>query len=240
MRAAANKRSKGSESVDFSLEEQAYAAKIVKMISPLVEPLAEVLQPRTEVVLHDFTKFPNTIVAIGGTNAGRGIGGPPTDLGIQTMMSGASDHLIRYRTEMPDGLVMRSSSLLLKAPDGRAVASLCINTDVRDVERTQQFLAAFASMNVPAEQEPAAPATGMAEKFPLSVEALAEGILHDAISSIGVPVELMKKAHKVAVVRELKERGFFTIREAAELAAEWLDSSRYTIYKYLNELDDER
>jgi predicted transcriptional regulator YheO len=46
----------------------------------------------------------------------------------------------------------------------------------------------------------------------------------------------MKKAHKVAVARDLAQRGFFAIREAVDVIAQRLDVSRYTIYNYLNEL----
>ena len=47
----------------------------------------------------------------------------------------------------------------------------------------------------------------------------------------------MKKEHKVEVVRHLRARGFFLLRDAAEMAAQALRCSRFSIYNYLNELD---
>lgn len=221
--------------VKFTREQKAHAAQVVKLLAPVIPALAEALQPRTEVVLHDMTKFPNTIAAIGGTITGRDIGGPLTDQGVQAVRSGRKDHIIRYRSDMPDGTVMRSSTIMFEGPGGRAVASLCINTDVQDLERAQRILTAL----IGSDNEPLA-ADAPTETFPVSVESLTEGILRDAIAAVGVPIDLMKKTHKVAVVRELDKRGFFTIREAVEIAAARLDVSRYTIYNYLNELDTEQ
>ncbi len=51
-----------------------------------------------------------------------------------------------------------------------------------------------------------------------------------------MPVELMKKQHKAAVVRELDEAGYFLIKDAVDFLAAELKVTRYTIYNYLNEI----
>jgi len=54
-------------------------------------------------------------------------------------------------------------------------------------------------------------------------------------------VDLMQKRHKIAVVNDLKDRGFFMLKESVEMAAAALQVTRFTIYNYLNELgNDER
>jgi predicted transcriptional regulator YheO len=75
------------------------------------------------------------------------------------------------------------------------------------------------------------------ETFPRNIDDLARSVLRDAMAATGVPPELMHKRHKVAVVGELRRRGFFAIRDGVELAAAALGISRYTIYNYLNELE---
>jgi predicted transcriptional regulator YheO len=224
----------------FTAGERAHAARVVQLMAPVVAPLAAALQPRTEVVLHDLTKMPNTIAAIAGTITGRVVGGPPTDLGLRVFSTRWNEHLIGYRTDTADGRPMRSSSIFFRADTGTAVVCLCLNSDVSDLERARDVLSALTVTTtgldldgpVPAGQQVAGPV----ETFPVSVEALTEGILRDAVAATGVPIELMKKAHKIDVVRELDRRGFFTIREAVDLAAQRLGVSRFTIYNYLNEL----
>ena len=53
-----------------------------------------------------------------------------------------------------------------------------------------------------------------------------------------MPVSLMRKAHKVDAVRSLKRRGFFMLRDAVEMAARALGVTRFTIYNYLNEIEE--
>jgi len=48
-----------------------------------------------------------------------------------------------------------------------------------------------------------------------------------------------QKRHKIAVVNDLKDRGFFMLKESVEMAAQALQVTRFTIYNYLNELGNE-
>lgn len=217
----------------FTAAERARAAQVVELFSPLVPVLAQALDPRTEVVLHDLTCMPDTIAAIGGSITGREVGGPPTDLGLRDFASGRGEHQINYRTETGDGLVMRSSSLFFHAPSGKAVACLCINSDIDDLERARKVLAALTGTS---ESDKGGAVVKPGETFPVSVDKLAEGLLRNAIEAVGAPVDLMKKSHKIQVVQELNENGFFNIREAVDIAAKRLQVSRYTVYNYLNEL----
>lgn len=222
----------------YTVAERAHAELVGAVLGPSIAGLARALGPRTEVVLHDLTKMPNSIAAIGGPITGRAVGGPSTDLGLRVFNSGWDEDLIGYRTETEDGLVMRSSSVFFRAPSGKPVACLCINTDINALLSAQEVL---SSLTATASIDPAVEVTSVRnETFALSIDALAEGILRETISAVGVPIHLMKKSHKVDVVRELDSRGFFTIREAVDLLAERLKVSRYTIYNYLNELQPEQ
>lgn len=67
---------------------------------------------------------------------------------------------------------------------------------------------------------------------------VADSVLEQAIAATGVPVSLMAKRHKLAVVADLKQRGFFNLRESAERAGRALGVTRYTIYNYLKEIEN--
>jgi predicted transcriptional regulator YheO len=64
-------------------------------------------------------------------------------------------------------------------------------------------------------------------------------MVQHTIAAIGIPVELMHKPHKMAVVRELDSRGFFLIKDAVEDTAKALHVTRFTVYNYLNEIRDD-
>jgi selenocysteine lyase/cysteine desulfurase len=69
-----------------------------------------------------------------------------------------------------------------------------------------------------------------------TVEGLQRLLVDSAVGKAGIPVGLMKKPHKAAVVRELDEAGFFLVKDAVDHLAAELDVTRYTIYNYLNEI----
>ena len=130
---------------------------------------------------------------------------------------------------------MRSSSIFFRAPSGRAVACLCLNTDISEVVRAQMLLRDLSAITL---IDPSLQSNeSAAERFPTSVEDLAQGILAEAVAEIGMSTEAMKKREKIEVVRRLRERGFFTMREAVPIAAQYLGVGRHTIYNYLNEIE---
>lgn len=221
---------------------------INRVLALLVAPLqTAVLQP-TEVVLHDLRRMPNTVRAIAGTVTGRRVGDPPTDKLLERVAAGELHHEIGYRSQLPDGRVLQSTTIIYTDADGRPAAALCLNTDVSAWVSLRSALDRFvlghetsmppAASMLSGSGGPAGPSatSRQGESFPHSVEELCDLLVDAAIASIGVPVEQMRKEQKLQVVAELERRGFFLVKQAPETAAAALKVSRFTIYNYLNEL----
>ncbi|MGI6871488.1 aminotransferase class V-fold PLP-dependent enzyme [Amycolatopsis sp. 3B14] len=187
---------------------------VLSALVPAVSGLAAMLGPGNEVVLHDLSKLPDSIVAIAGGITGREPGGPMTDLLLGLVRRGTTHDLTNYETHGPDGRPIRSSTIFLRDPDGVAIGCLCVNSEVT--------------------QGPASEVR--AESFPPDVDSLQRFLVDRAVAQAGIPVGLMKKKHKAAVVRELDEAGFFLIKDAVDFLAGELEVTRYTIYNYLNEI----
>lgn len=210
-------------------EFRAAAARVVAAYRPLVEPLAAALAPGVEVVLHDLSRLPNSVVAIAGGLSGRAAGAPATDLGLRLLMQDdPPDSVVGYRTELPGGVVCRSSTIFLRGEATRPVAALCLNRDVSRLTQARDLLAELVDT-------PASSGHDRSETFYDSVENLTDDLLRRAIGAIGVDVAEMSKSDKTRVVKDLEQRGFFLIKESVELAARTLGVSRYTIYNYLND-----
>ncbi|WP_053736566.1 aminotransferase class V-fold PLP-dependent enzyme [Nocardia sp. NRRL S-836] len=178
---------------------------------PTVDSLASALGPDTEVVVHDLSRLPNSIIAIAGSLTGRQVGGPMTDLLLGLVRRGTTTDMPGYETYAPDGRAIWSSTTFVRDASGVAVGCLCVNK-----------LAAHE-------------ASGPVESFPQDVDTLQRVLVEKAVADVGVPVELMKKVHKSQVVRVLDEAGFFLIRDSVDHLASVLGVTRYTIYNYLNE-----
>lgn len=209
-------------------------AQVLAVLTALVEPLAATLPGDSEVVLHDLRRLPHSIVAIAGDVTGRDVGSPSTDMLLRKAADGTLATTVGYETRLPDGRVLRSTTIVVRDSAGTPVAALCINSDVM----IWQAVKAIAEAMLPgatAEQHTEPPA----EKFVRDIDELAQHLLTETIDACGVPVELMQKKHKLAVVSDLKDRGFFLLKESVEIAAQALQVTRFTIYNYLNELGNE-
>lgn len=224
--------------------------QLLFLLAQLVGPLAQAFPGTAEVLLHDLSKLPNSIVAIAGDVTGRHVGDPATDVLLRHLKSGDTSPLVGYRTELPGGREGRSTTVILRLDTGEPAAALCVNSDVTDWRTVSTLLDGLLTLGgrdlrrgaAPELRTPdpsAAPVQG-GEIFAHSVDDLADAVIGQAIASTGMPVELMKKRHKLRVVAELESRGLFMVRDAVEMAATALRVSRYTIYNYLNELAAER
>ncbi|MEU3780198.1 helix-turn-helix transcriptional regulator [Streptomyces sp900129855] len=227
------------------------AESVNRVLELLVAPLqAAVLQP-TEVVLHDLRRIPHTVRAIAGHVTGRRVGDPPTDKLLERVAAGDLRHEIGYRSQLPDGRILQSTTIVYTDDEGRPAAALCLNTDVSAWVALRSVMDRFVlghdgtsvpsmpsmpSPPLPAQGQPETTAARQGESFPRSVEELCDLLVEAAVTEVGIPVEEMRKEHKLQVVAELERRGFFLVKQAPETAAAALGVSRFTIYNYLNEL----
>jgi predicted transcriptional regulator YheO len=65
-------------------------------------------------------------------------------------------------------------------------------------------------------------------------------ILEDCLAAVGKPVSALTKPDRMKVIALLRQRGGFSFQKAVPQVAQRLGVSRYTVYKYLSELDAQR
>lgn len=114
---------------DFKAQDSAERALIIQSLAQLVEPLAS-LMADCEVVVHDLSQVPNTIVAIAGGLTGRKVGDPATDVLLKQMAEGRVRTMVNYSSVLPDGRRIRCATIAVKDSRGNPVAALCINSNV--------------------------------------------------------------------------------------------------------------
>ncbi|MFD1717268.1 helix-turn-helix transcriptional regulator [Georgenia deserti] len=222
---------------------------LIALFAGIVEPLGQSLPPSAEVVLHDLNQLPNSIVAVHGDVTGRRVGDPATDLLLEQASTGEFRDMVGYRTQLMDGRTLRSTTMIVRTSDGVPVAALCLNSDTTAWQSVERIARAMIGRGPEDENARSAPSASAAddrsttevsgELFAHDVDELAAHLIHQAIRDQDVPVDLMRKEHKLAVVRDLKARGLFMLRDAVEMIAGSLQVTRFTIYNYLNEIGDE-
>jgi predicted transcriptional regulator YheO len=210
----------------------------VKPFIPVVETLAAMLGPNYEIVLHDFTDTEHSIIKIAnGHITGREVGAPATDLILaHAGKTTPTDKIIGYRTRARNGAELRSSTVFIKDAKGRVVGALCLNLDLTPYLSMRHSLDEVLPQSPPQGSDNGAPPP---ETFESNVSNLIEGLIDQTIGAIGRPIPRMNREDKVRAIQELKQRGIFKMRGSARRVSRKLNVSLATVYKYLQEGDEE-
>ena len=208
------------------------AAQIIARMRPLVLPLQRAIPGNAEVVLHDFSRLPNSIIEIEGTVTGRTVGSPATESLLRIAESGHIESTETYDVRLPGGRELRSTNVAFHDSKGAPVCALSVIIDVT----MWRAVHALAASMLPAEARRPLPEEAD-EHFASDIDGLAAQLLAEALAAVQVPVALMHKRHKLVVTDDLKKRGFFLLKGSVESAAAALGVTRFTIYNYLNELE---
>jgi predicted transcriptional regulator YheO len=201
----------------------------------IARAIARTTGPHCEVVLHDYREWDrsgSTIVWIeNGHVTGRRIGGPTTNLGLEALKSGTdSPDRFNYQSRAKDGRTLRSTSIYFRNRTGKLIGSLCINVDVDAYVTARAALDALLGVAI----EPPADSY-VAETFGSDIAEVLDAQIQAAIARTGKPVAALARDDRVAVVRQLDDKGAFLVKRAADRIARALGTSRVTVYAYLEE-----
>lgn len=205
----------------------------LKAVRQTVEGLSQMLGCHYEVVLHDLSHVESSIVAIGGNVTNRELGGPVTNYLLQILKKYGDDapNGINYKSVLPDGRTLRSSTIFIRDEENHIIGSLCINQDLTDyfvASKTIDDLLSFEK-SVTEEEE-------TEEQFSRDINEVMESMVKEELERVQKPVAYMQKEDKLALVERLEEKGIFDVKGAVEYVAERLGVTHFTIYNYLKEI----
>jgi len=227
---------------------------------PLMDFFAELLGPRTEVVLHDTSDLSRSIVALtNGHVSGRSVGGPATDLVLKVLQNHEHDdrdYLANYLAESRTGGTFRSSTFFIRDAGGDVVGMLCLNIDDEPLARARDLLVAITATtglvkgagpgggpgaatgaSGAATGSTAHPAAApVAERLSMNVDELALDGVARIVAAQGVEPHRMTPDEKVAAVREIERAGVFLLKGAVAQVAEALHVSEPTVYRYVRQV----
>ncbi|MDR1029750.1 MAG: helix-turn-helix transcriptional regulator [Treponema sp.] len=197
-----------------------------QFLKQLLTLIASQFGDRCEIVLHDLTRdYNHTIIDIrNGHITGRQIGGCGSNLGLE-VLNGRLDEGDRfnYVTTTPDGKILRSSSIYLKNAAGGVIGSICINLDITETIRFEDFLRKYNHFE-----------TSQDEFFAQDINSLLEFLIRQARQLIGKPTGEMNKEERQTFLSHLDSRGAFQIAKSSIRICRELGISKFTLY---NDLD---
>lgn len=199
---------------------------ILAALTPVVDGIAATFGPVCEVVLHDYRRPEESVVALAGAVTGRSVGGAMSQIGLRMIARGdeAADEL-NYVTRTDTGKLVKSSTMLLRDSSGAVFGALCVNVDVGAASEVHALLGALAGIGAaPAE----APVTTFGDDIDSVVDVMLDAHRHQSWA-------LMDRAGRLELFRSLDERGVFAVRRAIEQVAGRLGISRASAYSYLSQ-----
>ncbi|QZA81785.1 helix-turn-helix transcriptional regulator [Deefgea piscis] len=195
----------------------------------LVNFIAGVLGEDSEVVVHDLSNINASLVAISnGHLSGRQVGAPATDLALRMVQeyrqSDGVSYKLNYRSKTHRGVLLRSSTLIINGEDGEPTAMLCINTDDKRLLDLQESIRKLL---------PNEPEQTHQESLSMSVDDVGQDILQSVLEQYPIAPARMSAEEKSQVVKDLEQRGLFSIRGFVAKTAHILEISEPTLYRYL-------
>lgn len=196
-----------------------------KLLSGVLDLIARHFGENVEVVLHDFSagvNSPQSLVDIrNGHVTGRKIGDCASKHGMQAvkgeMIDGDIYNEIIYTEK---GTILRGSSYSIKDEDGKVVGGICINQDITDSVKYENYLRQVNGYNT----------------HPTNTQDVLEvmnEVVEEAFIAVGKHPATMTKEDKIAFIKFLDDRGMFLISKSGPRICEILGISKFTLYNYL-------
>ena len=210
---------------------------IIKQYIPLVDFLAQVMGPYTEIVLHDVSNIDCSVVAIKNNHiSGRTVGSPATDLVLKILKDKKykdKPFITNYRGISASGKLLKSSTYFIRDEQQHIIGLLCINIDYEKFAQFRNFLNEL--LDFPADNHGEDPL----EHFSTSVKEIAHESIVSIMSKFDVSPHRMSQEEKIKIVKEMYDNGVFLLKGAIGEVASLLKTSEATIYRYLNKIKKE-
>ncbi len=186
-----------------------------------------------EVILHDFSTPQNSVVYIeNNVVTNRTVGESFTEYFVKEVLLSRKfqdDCCANYIMDGKDGKKIKSSTSLIRDPNGKAIGALCVNIDLTRLGNIMAELGTI--LGIP---EPTIYTSTEQEEVVPSIQELVNDIIDKTIGDRDV--EAMSRDQKIDIIRFMHEKEIFTIKGSLEKVAERMNLSKVTIYSYLDEI----
>ncbi len=198
------------------------------MFTNILDLLENHLGTNCEIVLHDNTKsYNHSIIDIrNGHVTGRKIGDCGDNWGLEILNKmNADTHIYNKIVHMRNGKIIRGSSIFLQDDSGENIGAICINTDITDSLKCEEYLKQFNNYITPS--------TSSNELFPTNVNQLMDNLLLQCENMFDKSKGHLSKEEKLEIIKFLDSKGAFLITKSGDRVCEFLNISKFTLYNYL-------
>lgn len=192
--------------------------------------IAETFGSSCETLVHDMSIPTHPILSIyNGHVSGRTVGSTMDILGNETQLSeeGLKTDFVNLYATTPSGQQIKSSTFHMTGEDYNL--ALGINFDYSSLVYANRILVDLMS----------ADADLKSAMWHSGDNRLGE-VFDECLAAVGKPVSALNKVDRMKVIALLDQKEAFSFRKSVPFVSQRLGVSRYTVYKYLSELAEEK
>lgn len=206
--------------------------EVLDFLMRTAEGIAQMFGHSCETLIHDMSKPGHPIIAIYNSHvSGRQTGSTADIFGEDLLSSGDTKHF-KLEKDIVNSLAITKNGRYIKSTTFNYIGkdyhyALGINFDYTALGSAMSTLEGLVSIG-----------SDLNEAINDSSNSQLEDIFKDCLSIIGKPVEAMKKNDRIQLIALLMQRNAFSFQKSITYVAEQLKVSRYTIYKYCHEIEE--
>lgn len=200
-----------------------------QFLDRVAKGIAETFGKQCETLIHDMSVKGNPILSIYNHEVtGREVGSIVDILGSTRDLNEVLKEVdfVNHLAITPEGSHIKSSTFHMVGDDYKY--ALGINFDISGLMEANRVL--LSLMNVGGDLQSAIYQAG---------EGMLSHLFEECIAIVGKPVDNMHKRDRIKLIRLLKQKNVFDLHKSVPFVSEKLNVSRYTIYNYLNEIEEE-
>lgn len=208
-----------------------------EFLTSYIKGMANHFGKNCETVLLDVSDYEKygsgLIVAIeNGHVTGREVGDTGTNLGLEVLKGEANGgDKYNYITQTGDGRMLRSTTMYIRNSENRPIGCVCINLDITDLLMAEKTIKDVA-LREDAKDD-------VNEVFVNNITDLLDMLIQQAQEYVKKPVAKMSREEKKQGIAFLDKKGAFLVKKSGEQICNYFNISKYTLYKYLDELKEE-
>jgi predicted transcriptional regulator YheO len=195
--------------------------------------ISKLMGSDTEVVVHDLKKREVAYISNGEiTGRDRNYRINPAVYDVINNLADGEGHLIGYASKSANGKKLRASHFMFTDDDNEPSAMICVNQDTSKTEEMIKYLEDSIRIRPVDERAEHEENELLDENY---VQHITQKLVIEEIDQMK-PNVVNTREGKIELIRKLKYKGVFSVRDAVPYVCKVLSISQATLYNYLREL----
>ena len=207
---------------------------ILQTLKQLADAIVSIFGRHCEVVIHDLTHLTDlshSLIHVAGDVTHRKPGAPITNVVVKSLHEEGNEvkDQYNYRTTTRDGRILKSSNIYIRNSRGKVIGALCINFDITEFLNTMSLLQSFVRTED-------SDTSLKRETFASSANETIDSLIDQAVAEMGKQPSAMSTPERIKFIELLEHSGTFHIKGAVEYVARLMGVTKFTVYRYRQDI----